>query len=312
MKDNVMRKIANTPLSFPYFDMDDLRAVEPMDLRFKVAMFEVSNAVKEKYNVDEDRVPEFILAQYQAGKYVAQKIKEKGMQNTEVSEKSGMDVTSVSKMINGKRPFSPNSAYLTPFCYNIMGESCHKIMFGEEGKVILPSVYAELAKAMTALNEDQKDLLLNKAKVQYALFEKQNRTGIANAPMRGQSTIISERIYEMLYDKGQQGYQFFGPDTPYQIRGTLKQFLLDDYKKETPRIGFVMYLAFETGVALDYFIAEDFTRFAPCFYRNKEDLVEVKDRKTLKYIGICAAMPPIQRQNLIGEAIGLHLSASFA
>ena len=311
MKTSLKNSIRSAPLTFPYYDEKELQHIEPMDLRYKVAMFEVTNMIAEHYGISLDRIPEIVLAQYQAGRYVADKMKAYGITKAEASEKSGIDVTSLSKALSGKRPFSPSAAHLVPFCYNVMHESCHKVMFGEEGSILLPSPYTQVVKALLNLDDADRAQLLKKAKLQYALFEQQNPGSIPNAPRRKQSVIISERIHEFIYDKGLQGYQFFGPDTPYQIRGTLKQFLVEDCQKASPRIGFLMYLAFETGTALDYFISEDFTKYTRCFIYDGEGEKEITDTDVLAYLGICSSMPSERRQSLMGEAIGGSMSKLF-
>lgn len=186
-------------------------------------------------------------------------------------------------------------------------------MFGEEGRIKLPSPYAQVAKAMMDLEDSEKKRLLSKAKIQYALFAKMHPCDIPNGYRREQSRVISERIHELLYDKGRQGYQFFGPDTPYQIRAVLKQYLLETSMKATPRIGFLMYLSFETELALDYFISEDFTKYTSCYYYTDDGTteIEIDDSEVRSYIGICASLPPEQRQLLMGEAIGINLGKSF-
>ena len=313
MKTNVINRILEKPLTFPYFDSNKLREIQPMDLRYKLAMYEVTDSVINEHGVDEERIPEILLAQYQAGRYIAQKLKNQGITNVVAAEKSGMDVTTLSKALSGRRPFSPNAGHLIPLCCNVLHESCHKIMFGEEGRIKLPSPYAQVAKAMMDLEDSEKKKLLSKAKIQYALFAKMHPCGIPNGYRREQSRVISERIHELLYDKGRQGYQFFGPDTPYQIRAVLKQYLLETSMKATPRIGFLMYLSFETELALDYFISEDFTKYTSCYYYADDGTteIEIDDSEVRSYIGICASLPPEQRQLLMGEAIGINLGKSF-
>ena len=73
----------------------------------------------------------------------------------------------------------------------------------------------------------------------------------------------------------------------------------------------LMYLAFETGLALDYFVAEDFTKMVPCFYKSGDEVRELKDQTALNVIGICAALPAEVRSKLIGEVIGAGLGAEF-
>ena len=54
-----------------------------------------------------------------------------------------------------------------------------------------------------SLSEAERKSLLNKAKVQYALFEKQNPGTIKNEPKRNQVAITGERLHELFYDTAQ-------------------------------------------------------------------------------------------------------------
>ena len=192
-----------------------------------------------------------------------------------------------------------------------MQESCHKVMFGRTGTILLPSTYSETARFMHSLSETGRKSLLNKAKVQYALLEKQNPGTVRNEPKRNQVVITGERLHELFFDKGVQAYQFFGPDTPYIVRNSIRQFVVDEYLTTTPRIGFLMFMALETGLALDYFIAEDFTKYTDCYYKEGDETFLIKDGYILGFIGICASLPPEPRQKLIGEAIGTGLCKTF-
>lgn len=311
MKDSVLTKIATTPLSFPYFDVEALRAIEPMDARFKVALFEVNDAVNKEYGFDLERVPEITLAQYQAGKYVAEKFDRLGMSQIRAAELSGIAKSMLSKYLKGKRPFAPGANLAAPFCYNVLAESCNKVMLGYDEIITLPSVYAETVRALASLDDDKKKELLRKAKVQMALYEQRNPTEIKNAPHRDLSQMIGERIFELIYDQGTHGYLLFGQDTPYGVRNFLRQFIVEDFKRESPRMGHLMYLAFETHMALDYFIAEDFTKFCKCYYKDGDQLIEVTDKEILQYIGICSSVPAEQKSRLMGDAIGASLAQSF-
>ena len=311
MRSGILNRINATPLTYPYFDEDALRAIEPMEVRFKISTLAVTDKIAEEYGFDLDRAPEMILAQFQAGRHVAQKLKSMGMSNLKASALSGVDPSMISNYIRGKRPFSPGAATITPFAYNVMAESCHKLMFGTEGKILLPSVYSEIVRAIKMISAEDKEALLRKAKFQMALYEKQNQQEIENAPHREVSTLIGERIHELIYDKGTQGYYLLGPETPYGMKCFIRQFIIEDFKRESPRLTFLMYLSFETGLALDYFIAEDFTKKVPCYYREGEKVLEVKDQTALKIIGICCSLPAEARCKLIGEVIGAGLGAEF-
>ena len=60
-----------------------------------------------------------------------------------------------------------------------------------------------------------------------------------------------------------------------------------DYRKPgySPRMAFTIFLAFETGYALDYFIVEDFTSLVPCYYREWDGYVKINDPITLRFLG---------------------------
>ena len=311
MKERILNQIYGTPLTYPYFDEETLRAIEPMDIRFRVSTLEVTEKIAEDYGFSLDRVPEMILAQFQAGRHVADKLESTGMSKIAACELSGMDKTMLTKYTQGKRPFSPSATVIPPFAFNVMNESCHKLMFGTEGKVMLPSIYAEMARAMAAIPVEEREALLRKASIQWAIYEKQNPREVENAPHREVSKMIGERIFELSYDKGTQFYQVLGQDTPYYVRFYLSQFTIEDYKHESPRLSLLMYLSFETGLALDYFIAENFTKKVPCFYQAGDETIELKDQTALNVIGICAALPVETRSKLIGEVIGAGLSKEF-
>lgn len=311
MKESVLKQIYATPLSYPYFDEQALQAIEPLDIRFKVSTMEVTDKIATEYGFSKDRVPEMILAQFQAARHVAQKLKKPHGSSAYASKLSGMDNTLLSKYMKGERPFSPNAAVVTPFAYNVMEESCHKLMFGSEGRITLPSIYAEMARAMAVISEEEKKTLLRKAKMQMKRFEQQNPKEIPNAPHREISTLFRERILELTYDKGTQAYQLFGKDTPYVLRHYISQYVVEDYMRASPRMTNLLFLSFETGLALDYFIAEEFTKMVPCFYQAGDEIVELKDQTALNIIGTCAALPVEVRSTLIGEVIGAGLGVEF-
>ena len=219
MKASVMNQIYATPLTYPYFDEQALRAVEPMDVRFRISTLEVTEKIAEEYGFSLDRVPEMLLAQFQAGRHITQKMKSIGLSSVAAAEMSGMNKTMLSKYFQ-----------------------------------------------------------VRKAKTQMALYEKQNPRDIANAPHRDLSEMIGERIFELSDDKGTQSYQLFGQETPYGVRNYIRQFIIEDFKRESPRMSLLMYLAFETGLALDYFVAEDFTKMVPCFYKSGDEVRELKDQ----------------------------------
>lgn len=303
----LMDYISGMPLSFPYFNMDAFHSIVPSDTRYKATMSVLDPEEASKLGLHQDHVPEILFAQYQAGKYVAMRLTEIGISQVDAAEKSGICKTMLSKYLRGQRPFSPNGEVLTPLCYGILGESCHIVMFGSHGTIHLPLPYGEAAKALLRLPSEDREKLFLEANTQLALYHREYPSNIQGAPRRGISVVVGERIRELLYDKGVTGYELLGKDTPIQFRSFLRQFYVEGAKKEHPRLGQMMYLALETGQALDYFIAEDFTRFTDCYYAEDNTWIKIEARDVLQFIGICAAVTPEQRNKLLGTAIGAAL-----
>ena len=309
----MLDKIASVPLRFPYFDLDAFHEIAPASTRYRAATTALDPEEARTLGLQQDHMPEVLLAQYQAGKYVAKRLDEIGISLRDAAEKTGIGKTMFSKYLRSlrPRPFSPNGERLVPLCYSILGKSCHEVMLGSEGTIRLPLPYSEAAKALLRLPSDEREKLTDLANLQLTLYHRQFPSMIQNAPRRGISTVIAERIHELLYDKGLTSYELLGKDTPGQVRLFLRQFYIEDAKKEHPRLGPMMYLALEAGQALDYFMAEDFTSYTDCYYAQGCDWIKIEDRDVLRFIGICAAVTPEQRIKLLGTAIGTALSMDF-
>ena len=61
MRSSTLEKIYSTPLNYPYFDAEALRAIEPMDLRYKLSTLGVTDKIAEEYGYPFDRVPEMMV-----------------------------------------------------------------------------------------------------------------------------------------------------------------------------------------------------------------------------------------------------------
>ena len=338
MTSDVQKKIAGLELRFPYFDKGQLQAIGDSSDRYHIATIGTDEQLAEKYNLDPKRPPDLIAAQIMAGIYVREQFKERNIRPFETCQLTGIDNATISRNTNGVRPFSLMPSFLTPFCYNVLQESCHKVMFGEEGRIDLPKPYSMTARSLLSLDEPAREALLKYAQKKAEVYdsqcketmqtagagkkpeaeekhaenkrEKADQNMIPNAPRRDQLIIIRERIQTYLDDTGRRPVHFLGTDTPHVVRNIIRRLMLDIRENPTPRGTILMYLSFETGLALDYFIAEDFTKYVPCFYTDENgEKIELKDKRILQYLGTCAALPPETREQLMGRAIGSALAA---
>ena len=338
MTSDFQNRILAMDMRFPYIDKAELMSITNLTDRYHAATAGLEEETAEKYGLDPKRPPDLMVAQFMAGRYIKERLKKNGLTANAACDMSGMNKTLLSKCVNGDRPFSVTPSVLTPFCYNVIQESCHKVMFGEEGRIDLPAPYSLTAKSLLGLDAGERNAVLRYGKKKAEQFDRQfkqllesqnpdkptengadesegnkNKQGVKycpNAPRREQFIIIRERIQMILDDTGRRPVRILGPETPHLIRNMIRQYLQETYEKAMPRTSFLMYLSLELGIALDYFIAEDFTKFVPCFYTDdNSEQVELKDRDVLQYIGICAAVQPELRTQMMGKAIGTALAA---
>ena len=153
MTSDVQKKIAGLELKFPYFDKGELQAIGDSSDRYHIATIGTDEQLAEKYNLDPRRPPDLIAAQIMAGIYVREQFKERNIRPFETCQLTGIDSATISRNTNGVRPFSLMPSFLTPFCYNVLQESCHKVMFGEEGRIDLPKPYSMTARSLLSLDE---------------------------------------------------------------------------------------------------------------------------------------------------------------
>lgn len=333
MTSDFQNRIIAMDLRFPYIDKAEMMSITNSNDRYHAATAGLDAETAEKYGLDPKRAPDLMVAQFMAGKYIKERFVEDGLAANSVCEMCGMDKTLLSKCLGGSRPFSVTPSVLTPFCYNALHESCHRVMFGEEGRIDLPVPYSMTVKSLLSLDTDKRNAVLRYGQKKAEMFdwefrqlmESKNTDGMTepgggetqgnkkkrgmkyypNAPRREQFIIIRERIQMILDDTGRRPVHVLGPETPHILRKVIRQYMLESYEKALPRTSFLMYLSLELGLALDYFIAEDFTKFVSCFYTDDNgEQIELKDRDILQYIGTCAAVPPEFRAQMMGRAIG--------
>jgi len=293
------------PLRLPYIDCTALRSIEPIELRYLTATSWPKPIVAAQHDVS--HVPDLVLAQWQAAQYVSKQLQDKGILAIDASAKSGLDATLFAKYRSGSRPFSPLPSTLVPLCYTVLHQSCHRVMFGDEGAIRLPRLYSVVARRMLLMSADAINDLLAAAKAQQKVYEAQTPVLYPNTPRRSINTIVRERMTDILCDSGHQTLSFFGRDTPEGVKNNIRTYFDDSYKRTKPHLLFLMYMAFETGMALDFFIAENFCQYVPCYYHDNGHDVLVDDQRVLDYIGICASLPPENRITLFADA----LSRSF-
>lgn len=280
----IMEKIISTPVSFPYVDFSVLRSILAIEERYNVAMNILSEEQLEVIGLDSDHVPDLLLCRWQAAKYIIETLKEKKISFVRAAEVCNLDKSYFSKYKKGERPLAIEAPALVPLCLNVLGESCNKVMFGEEGKVVLPGIYSLIARQFVSLPEDEQKELLEMSKSARSDFYAKNPAMFGTGMHRNPDELIRERLTELAYAEGKNSETFFGQNPPMYLWKASKAYF-ENKPRYSPRMAFIIFLAFETGYALDYFIVEDFTSLVPCYYREWDDYVKINDPITLRFIG---------------------------
>lgn len=288
MTDEMLARIKNYPLRFPYADYSALRQINSVDARFAAGSDQLTEEEAEAFGLDVNRLPELVLARWKASEYVTMVMKKRRITQLEATAASGIDPTLFSKYASMVRPFTPLPQNLTPFCYKVMEESCHKVMFGEPGEIVISSFYATIAK----------NLLLTSEKVKKALLAEGYRILRENPGEPEQIDIIQERISEYCYEKGRRFSQFFGERPQRQLENRF-YFIFDQEDPRVPKIPLLMFLASESGQALDYFISPDCIKWVPTFYYDGEKKVALEDEVTRSIINLCYSMSKENRAKYI-------------
>lgn len=278
-KEQLTAKLKNVPLKFPYADYDYLRSFDSVEVRYAIGNDAVTDAIAEKYNIPEDHLPELAVARWAAAQYVLIRMKKRGISQADASNISGIGPTLFSKYAAGERPFTPLPSMLPNFCYKVMEESCHKVMFGEEGEILLPSFYASVVKHLLRASESENKELLKKANEIYRKY----------AAEPASIELVRERILQYCYEKGLKFGNFFGEDPHRQVENRLYYL----FKEESPaalKLPYLMFMSFESGQALDFYISPDCISWVPTYYMDSDVKRELTDKTVRTIVSRCFAM----------------------
>ena len=283
-KEHIQNLMKLAPMTFPYADLAELRKTTPLIDRYNSSMDILSEEDLESIGKEKDHLPELLLCRWQAGKYVAEQLKSRGIPYSEAASFCQIDKSLFTKYSNGERPLGLEAEALVPLCINLLNESCNKVMFGEDGKIIIPGVYGTAVKCFLKLSEDQQRNIVNMGNELRKTFEMTNPTVAGVGLHRDPDDLIRDRLWQLAYASGRNVENFFGEKQERRIRNNIKAYF-ENNELYRPRMSFTAFLAFETGYALDYFIVEDFTGLTPCYIQDGDDLVEIKDKLALRFIG---------------------------
>ena len=276
MTDEMLNRIKRLPLTFPYADYDALRKIEPAAARSLAAVDQLPERAAQKYGLDRDRLPAMVVARWQAAKYVTQEMTTREIGKQHASTLSGLDLSLFSRYENLERPFTPGGKVMTSFCHDVFHESCHKVMFGEESEIKLFAVYNAIAEHLPELTDAELAQLIDAGK---KLAKEQGDVELI--------PLTQSRTKDLCLERGCRYINFFGEDTT----GRLISRLCAAFNPTNPselKVPFLMYMAFESGYALDFFLSLDCLRYTKTLYLNKDnEYQEVTDQRVKQVLRYC-------------------------
>ncbi len=281
-KSSVQSRMKIKPLQNPYIDYRYIAGF-PLATRYTASQNVLSKEELLSLGLKEDYLPDIMLARWQAAKRLAEIIKQKKMSLLDIADITKIDSTMLAKITNWHRPLSVGSESLVPLCYEVLHMSCHDLMFGEKGKVVLPGIYSHIAKCFSQLSVEEKDAVLENSDVVRKHFERLSPTTAGVGLHREPRMIARDRIVCLAHALGRGDDVLLGDEQNRRMTINVRAYTTD--LGYASKVAFLMFLSKETGLALDYFLAEDFTAYVPCFYEDNGEEVEIKDRDALRFIG---------------------------
>lgn len=265
------------PLMLPYADVEKWRAIPSLEDRYDVAMLVLPPERLKELGLEEDHFPEQVFCRQQAAKYIAQKIQDMGISFRSVSSDLSINQTTFSHYLKGERPVALPFLTYAKLCREILHESAHKVMFGEEGQIVLPAFYSAIVKKFTELDEGQRKEIADRADLLKEFV------GNGDESEEAVKTLIRERCAMLLDERGAGLENFFGERMPLRLRHSCMG-IFETHKVFSPQLSSVLFIAMQTGMGLDFFICRDFTQFTRCFFRDGQALTEIRDRDALRFI----------------------------
>lgn len=280
-KEETKKKFAYAKPVFPYYDVEKSMAVYPADLRYQM-LDGIGSKTYSKKNMPRELMghfPEYDVARWYAATAVIGMIRDRGISDNFVAEKTGISKTLISKMRSKERYFCAPSASWEALCYDVFDMSVHSLIFGEDCSIILPKKYAVpfgfLAEYADSLYID---MLLTYAENVYTDYRKgKQRDKFGH--YKSASDLHHERIGDLRESAGYYNYHTFGckengAETPNIVKATLKSFWNDN---RSFKYGLICYAAMYYRIAVDYITCEMPCRMNRVFASAHDNNIELSD-----------------------------------
>ena len=304
-------KIVNMPLKYPYANYKAMKLRTPMEVRFDTASYYPTDEMYKEYGLGKDYLPELIVAKYQAGKHLAMSLEKSNLTLLQVSRLVKLDKSTISRWTTRDRPFSSTPKNLVNLSEYVIGDSCHYIMFGEEGEVLLPSLYSNAACILMSYGRSYRSEMRSKIASIAMRAAKENK----DDPAKDRDSdyfytrILSERMRMLSDDMLKTPGTFFSDEAdniwPKLIRTSVKSMMEGD-PEFIASLHVLMFIALETGYSLDFFINPNFCLKSNLYFKRpgRKTKYKLLDRNVLRIMNYLFNADPETRSEMFSLIFG--------
>lgn len=200
-----------------------------------------------------------------------------------------------------ERKFTCGTAIMQKICFNVLHMSSQEFLFDEPEKIsVVPRRFHLLISMMQDMDEETRAKFATKLqeRVQSYINTLKSERRIVYEP--SVMDLINDRFWEIGNEWGVHPTNMMfgtqGPSFRAQVRAVLA-------KSRNITVPTLMYLAWQTGVTIDYLWNQDYTVYGNVGYKNPKTgrVVKLRDRSIIAAIGALLAVSPDEQCAFIGE-----------
>lgn len=274
--------------SGPYADYDALWKRGDVKERFFSSGYILESEENLAMGLEADHLPEITLARWTAARHVTERLRELGITAQECSERTSLQKSTISRFATGQRALTMEPEQVIPLCYLVLRESVNRVYFGFDGQIVLPGIYSGVMKRFCALPSEARQRLVQGAESLKEEWLRHNPAVHGIGQHMDVRKLVCKRMQELHRDSGRTVMEFLrGEKTPAFLRANMRYYFEESVQNSSPfpKLPFLAFVALELKMPLDYFLAEDFTPYAPCCYKDGDKVFPITDPLALRFLG---------------------------
>ncbi len=254
-----------------------------------------------------DHIPEAEVCRWLAGKKLIKEINLHQYTARKVAAESGLDFTAISMYLRMKRPFSCKMSSLQPLT-RVLDLSCNNFLMGADSDILLPFEESALVNRLIRLPESEKERLSEIATGRWKQYMRDHQSSTMHGLHRPINELLIDRFEILNKAKGRPLSIYFGTknvDNPIFLRTIMKRCEEHTETEEFISMSTLIFLAFETGYPIDWFVCEEPLvgpeKAKVEFTDNNGVVQELNDHTLINLMNAYLALPAEERIDLFYE-----------